>query len=198
MLKRKAKRLPLSISPSVVIALGGMILADRSGVCLITVVAAVLHECGHLLAAKLLRIPPRALHLDLLGARIEVDGYLLSYGEEWLLCATGPLVSLLAASASAPLWSAFEAARVFSCASLVLGLLNLLPIRTFDGGRMLECLFCRFGNERVAQRCMTLCSYLFLFLLWATAVYFLLRAGDGLSLLCFSMSLFLRFFDGEG
>ena len=198
MLKRKAKRLPLSISPSVVIALGGMILADRSGICLITVFAAVLHECGHLLAARLLRIPPRALHLDLLGARIEVDGYLLSYGEEWLLCAAGPLVSLLAASAAAPLWSAFWAARVFSCASLVLGLLNLLPIRTFDGGRMLECLFCRFGNERVAERGMLLCSYLFLFLLWATAVYFLLRAGDGLSLLCFSMSLFLRFFDGEG
>ncbi|MBQ8214087.1 MAG: hypothetical protein IJZ80_08770, partial [Clostridia bacterium] len=124
-MKGRTKRLPLSLSPSVVIALGGMILVDRSGVCLITVVAAVLHECGHLLAAKLLRIPPRALHLDLLGARIEVDGYLLSYGEEWVLCAAGPLVSLLAASAAAPLWSAFEAARVFSCASLVLGLLNL-------------------------------------------------------------------------
>ena len=197
-MKGRTKRLPLSLSPSVVIALGGMILVDRSGVCLITVVAAVLHECGHLLAAKLLRIPPRALHLDLLGARIEVDGYLLSYGEEWVLCAAGPLVSLLAASAAAPLWSAFEAARVFSCASLVLGLLNLLPIRTFDGGRMLECLLCRFGNERVAEWGLFLCSYLFLFLLWATAVYFLLRAGDGLSLLCFSISLFLRFFDGEG
>ena len=197
-MKGNAKRLPLSLSPSAAIALGFMILADRSGICLITVFAAVLHECGHLLAARLLHIPPRALHLDLLGARIEVDGYLLSYGEEWLLCAAGPIVSLLAASAAAPLWSAFEAARVFSCASLVLGVLNLLPIRSFDGGRMLECLFCRFGNERVAQRCMTLCSYLFLFLLWATAVYFLLRAGDGLSLLCFSMSLFLRFFDEEG
>lgn len=194
----RLKNKSVSISPAVLIALGFMILTDRSGICLITVAAAFLHECGHLLASRLLRIPPRALRIDLLGARIEVDGYLLSYGEEWLLCAAGPLVSLLSSAVAAPLWGVWEAARVFSCASLVLGLLNLLPIRTFDGGRMLECLLCRFGNERLAQRCMMLCSFLFLFLLWATAVYFLLRAGDGLSLLCFSMSLFLRFFDGEG
>ena len=38
-------------------------------------------------------------------------------------------------------------------------------------------------------------SFLLLFLLWASAVYFLLRAGDGLSLLFFSMALLLRYFD---
>ena len=188
----------ISISPAVAVVLGWMLLTDRTGIGAITLFAALMHEAGHLLAAHLLKIPPKALRIDLLGARIEVDGYLLSYGEEWLLCAAGPLVSLLGTAVAAPLWGVWEVARVFSCASLVLGLLNLLPIRTFDGGRMLECMLCRFGNERVAARCMTLCSFLFLFLLWATAVYFLLRAGDGLSLLCFSMSLFLRFFDGEG
>ena len=188
------KNKSFSVSPAVLIVFGWMLFADRSGIGVITLLAAALHECGHLFAARLLHIPPRALRLDLLGARIEVDGYLLSYGEEWLLCAAGPIVSLLASALAAPLWSISFAARVFSCASLVLGLLNLLPIRTFDGGRMLECMLCRFGNERVAERCMMLCSFLFLFLLWATAVYFLLRAGDGLSLFCFSMSLFLRFF----
>jgi hypothetical protein len=38
-------------------------------------------------------------------------------------------------------------------------------------------------------------SFLFLFLLWAIAVYFLIRAAGGISLLCFSMSLFAHFFE---
>ena len=49
-------------------------------------------------------------------------------------------------------------------------------------------------SPRAADTVLTASSLIFLFLLWSTAVYFLLRAGDGLSLWCFSMSLFSRFF----
>lgn len=172
------------------------VIVDRSGVCFWTVVAAVLHECGHLLAAWRLHIPLHQLRLDFLGARIEVQGRMLSYGEEWLLSAAGPLTSLLSAAAAAVFWR-YEAARIFSCASIVLGLLNLLPIRTFDGGRMLECLLNRYLGTAVALPVMRLISFLFLFLLWACAVYFLLRVGDGLSLFCFSASLLVRFLESE-
>ncbi len=194
---KKASRFRLRISPCVAILLLFMALNDRSGVTAMTLLAALLHECGHLFAARCLGIPPTCLQLDFLGARLEISGHLLSYGSEWILCAAGPLTSLLCAALAAPLWHLSPLAQAFSCASLVLGLLNLLPIRSFDGGRMLECALSRFFGPRTAFLCMTLCSFLFLFLLWATAVYFLLRAGDGLSLLCFSMSLFLRFFDRE-
>ena len=191
------KRLELRISPPVAVMLAIMILTDRSGICLLTLAAAFLHECGHILAARALHIPLGSVRMDFLGARIDVRGRLLSYGEEWLLAAAGPLCSLLAAALGAGLWHVSDYARIFSCASLILGLLNLLPIRTFDGGRMAECLLLRCTSERIAERVMRTLSFLFLFLLWATAVYFLLRAGDGLSLLCFSMSLLFRFFDGD-
>jgi hypothetical protein len=72
-----------------------------------------------------------------------------------------------------------------------------MPIRTFDGGRMLECFLGRFFGSAVARPVMRATSFVFLFLLWASAVYFLLRVGDGLSLFCFSVGLLLRFFDGE-
>ncbi|MBR3893919.1 MAG: hypothetical protein IKJ35_02105 [Clostridia bacterium] len=185
------------ISPQVALVYLLMILGDRSGLCLVTVVAALLHEGGHLIAARLLRIPISGVRMSFLGARLEVSGRVMSYGEEWLLCAAGPFASLCAAALAAPLWRSFEVARAFSCASLVLGLLNLLPIQSFDGGRMLSCMLARFFGTRAAERGGVLCSFLFLFLLWSTAVYFLLRAGDGLALFCFSLSLFLRFFGNE-
>ena len=191
MTRRRAVR----IAPQVAILFLFMIVSDRSGLCLITVIAALIHECGHLIAARLLRIPLGGLRMSFLGARLEVSGRMLSYGEEWLLCAAGPFVSLCAAALVALFWKYGAWAPAFSCASLVLGLLNLLPIRTFDGGRMLESLLSYLGGERLAGRGMILCSFFFLFLLWATAVYFLLRAGDGLSMFCFSLALFLRFFE---
>ena len=174
-----------------------LILTDRMRVVLLTLLAALLHECGHLLAAKLMRIPMRGVRFDLLGVRLEIGGRMLSYGEEWLLAAAGPLTSLLCAAVAALAWRVSLLFQIFSCASVVLGALNLLPIRTFDGGRMLECMLSHFAGARTVRCVMRLCSFLFLFLLWAAAVYFLLRAGDGLSLLCFSMSLLFRFFDGE-
>ncbi len=189
------KRLELRITPIVAVVALGMILTDHNGVFWMTLLAAALHEGGHLLAARMLHIPLGDLHLDLLGARLEVRGRMLSYGEEWLLCAAGPLTSLLCAAIGALFWQFSRSAIEFSCASLLLGLLNLLPIRTFDGGRMLESTLRSLFGERVVQCVMRTCSFLLLFLLWALAVYFLLRVGDGLSLFCFSMSLFSRFFD---
>jgi membrane-associated protease RseP (regulator of RpoE activity) len=78
-----------------------------------------------------------------------------------------------------------------------LGILNLLPIRSFDGGRMLECTLYALTDARIASTVMHGVSFGFLLLLWLIAVYFLLRAGDGLSLFCFSLALFLRFFEDE-
>ena len=174
--------------------LTALLLTDRTGLAIAALLAAAVHESGHLCAAKCLHIPVRALRFHLLGAGLEPEGRLLSYGEEFLLCAAGPIASLLFALLPAPFWEFSAFAGQLSCASLVLGLLNLLPIRSFDGGRMLGDAVSARLSPRVSDTVLTATSLVFLFLLWSVAVYFLLRAGDGLSLWCFSMSLFSRFF----
>lgn len=190
----KKKRIRLEIEPAAAVMLTAMLLTDRTGLALAAVLAAAVHEMGHLAAAKGLRIPVRSLRFHMLGAGLEPGGRPLGYGEEFLLCAAGPMASFLFAILPAPLWVSSAFAAQLSCASLALGLLNLLPIRSFDGGRMLNCALCAKTSPAVADTVLTATSLIFLFLLWATAVYLLLRAGDGLSLWCFSMSLFSRFF----
>ncbi len=184
-------------NPLTVLFIIGLLVLDRSGIALMTVLAAFLHECGHLLAAKALHIPWSSMHLNFQGVRINVSGRGVSYGEEWLLAAAGPLISLLLSVAVAPLWRVGKFAVIFSCASLLLGVLNLLPIRTFDGGRMLEAFLLYRTSLRVTRTVLDCVSFFFLFLIWAFAVYVLLRAGDGLSLLCFSMGFLIRFFKPE-
>lgn len=191
------RRMGLRVTPAVLITVALMLIFDPERICLLTLLAAFFHELGHLAVARLLGIPLHALRFGFLGARIDVRGRILSYGEEWLLCAAGPVCSLLGSALAAILWGVSPNARIFSCASLVLGMLNLLPIKSFDGGRMTECAIRFFAGDVWAERIMRPLSLLFLLLLWACSVYVLLRAGDGLSLFCFSMSLLLRFFDGE-
>ena len=115
------RRMKWQIPLAAVLGVGGLLVNDASGICVAALFAAALHECGHLLAARWMRIPLRALRVDSLGARLEVTGRMLSYGEEWILCAAGPMASLLASAAVAPLWTRSSFATLFSCASLLLG-----------------------------------------------------------------------------
>ena len=191
------KRKRLLIQPLALIYLLWLILIDKSGIAAMSILAAVLHEVGHLVAARFLKIPIRAMRFDLLGARIDVKGRILSYGEEWLLCISGPLASLVASLVGSLFWSHTGLAVAFSCASLILGLLNLLPIQTFDGGRMLECALLSFTTPQRVTSILRGCTFLFLWLLWAFSAYLMIKIADGISLFFFTVTLLARFFEGK-
>ena len=77
-------------------------------------------------------------------------------------------------------------------ASLGLGLLNLLPVRGLDGGRMLSCALALTAGERAADVTLRVTTGLALGCLWLLSVYALLRAGETLSLFVFSVCLLTR------
>ncbi len=193
-MKRTGKpRLHIKLDPPAALLFLGLLWRDPDHTLPTVLLAAAIHEVGHLTAARLLHIPIRCLRLDLLGARLETGSRLLSYGEEWLLCAAGPLFSLLAAIPPLLLLPASPAAVRFSTVSLALGVFNLLPIGSFDGGRMLEATLSPLLGQQRTAALMTAVGFAFLFFLWCLSVYCLLRVGDGLSMLCFCMSLFCSF-----
>lgn len=191
------KRKRFFIQPLALIYLLFMLFCDKSGMALISLLAAALHEVGHLVAARFLKIPIGCMRFDLLGARIDVKGRILSYGEEWLLCVAGPLSSLIFSIVGSFFWSHTRLAIAFSCASLLLGLLNLLPIQTFDGGRMLECALLSFASPKRTGNILRGCTFLFLWLLWAFSAYLMIKIADGISLFFFTITLLARFFEGR-
>ena len=160
---------------------------------LVVMAAAGLHEAGHLIAAWGASARVRGLRVDLFGARMELSG-LLSYGQEFFVAAGGPLVSLLCAAISYPLMNlwGWEGVGLFCGASLVLGLVNLLPIGTLDGGRMLHCGVAWFWGEAAATTVLKGTTAVCLGILWLLSVYGLLRAGQMLSLFVFSLCLLTR------
>ncbi|MBQ1976020.1 MAG: hypothetical protein II227_01120, partial [Clostridia bacterium] len=56
--------------------------------------AALLHESGHLLACRFLRVPIRFVRTTVTGAVIGYDPSSLSYAREIWIAAAGPLMNL--------------------------------------------------------------------------------------------------------
>ena len=157
-----------------------------------TLIAALFHECGHLLAAALQSIPIRLMEIDLFGAKIHPRGLITSYKKEILLAVAGPAFSLLLGVFLLPHSGIF--AQTLKASTLSLALFNLLPIGEFDGGRVLHATLCLFLPQELADRVLAVTSYLFLLLLFSLASCMLLRHGQNLVLTILCASLFARIF----
>ena len=150
------------------------------------------HECGHYLAAKALGVRLRLLELDVAGAKFVPAGAFPSYRAEGLLAAAGPAASLLLALLTLPHGGALATAT--RTVTLSLALFNLLPVKNFDGGRILNACLSHFIGNDGAERVLSVTSYLSLLALFALSSCVLLRYGQNLSLAVLSASLFARLF----
>ncbi len=182
----------ISISPSVITMAAIILLSGRAYDALIPLFAAFLHECGHILVAFFLSIPIKRIKLNLFGALIETPPLACTYKKEALLAFAGPFMNILTGSSALMIFE--ERALYFSVASFAFALINLLPIESFDGGRILSCLLLNKYEPSVEHNISEICSLLSVFVLWCISVYFILRTGAYLSLFVFSGALFSHIF----
>ena len=75
-------------------------------------------------------------------------------------------------------------------ASLLQACINLLPVRTFDGGRIMYCFIALTLGERIAERVLDILSAFSAFILWVAALYLMLKISSGLGIYTFSACLF--------
>ena len=147
------------------------------------------------------------------GVRICVDRGLCSYNSEFLLALFGPLMNFFAIGA-ALLWASvadisYEAliesgmgymesggvGRVgalgfFVIASFAQAAVNLLPVRSLDGGRILYCAIAMLFGEEAAERVLSVGTAFAAFILWTVALYLMLKVGTGLSIFVFAVCIF--------
>ena len=117
------------------LALGGYSLWEPA-------VALLLHESGHLLAAKAMGEALCELRLSPLGAALRLSGPPASRSSEAFLAAAGPAASLLFATVTAGLLYFFPTLsflRGLYRYHLALAAVNLLPALPLDGGRLFRC-----------------------------------------------------------
>lgn len=193
------KKTEIRIGLSVVLLFFAAALGMRPLEYLAALTAALLHELGHVFAARRCGVPLRSFSIELLGARLDLASGVITYRDELLIAAAGPAVNLASALALYPLISRFGGgAALFisalTAASVGLAFLNLLPVSGFDGGRILYCLLSLFLSPAVVFRVGQVLSFFCVFSLWSASVYLLLKTAGGLAVFVFSASLFCRLF----
>lgn len=112
---------------------------DGSGFLRLGLLAAALHECGHIAAYWLLfrRLP--VVEVTMTGFCMRTAGLRLSPGRRFWLAAAGPGMNALLAA----VWCARVSARLtvgdaaFLAANVLTGVFNLLPVPPLDGAQML-------------------------------------------------------------
>lgn len=115
----------------------------------------IVHECAHLIAARILHIPVHTLRLTPFGAMAQImNPYAIQPARLFAVSSAGPLGSLLMILLSAALchWHILDpltAADLIQINTLLM-LFNLIPALPLDGGRMLYAALAAFLPRRLA------------------------------------------------
>ena len=152
---------------------------DSPWIAVITLLCAALHEIGHIFVASLVLrrdiTMPRAV---IYGLRIDTGG-IISYKDELLIALGGPFANLLIFFALMPFLSLSEYVTAFAFINLLTAISNLIPLRSYDGQRVILCAISSFATPHLAEaviHCITL-------ILSATGCFISLfligRIGDG-------------------
>ena len=153
--------------------------------------AALLHELAHYAVLRLCGVRTARFTLTGLGASLYVpELHRLSYGAELLSAAAGPLMNLL-------LWvllslTGREELTLFAGAQMVLGVLNLLPVRPMDGGRILWLATAYLTEPYTADRVAAAVGLAASSALLALCLWLVLTTGNGLFLLLGALWLAYR------
>ena len=161
--------------------------ADALRFLLTAVCAALVHEAGHLGAAKLCGIPLRRGRGGTFGVRLTFDFSRAGYGREALVHLGGPAAGILAAVAAAS--SGGENGIRFACLSAAMAVFNLLPMEHTDGGGALACLCWSILKPGSAPAVLAAVSFAVRAALWLLSLRLALTEGPNVGLLFFYFSI---------
>ena len=147
----------------------------------------ILHELGHTLMAGLFHKKPISVRIMPTGISILLPPA-SSYAEEFLIAAAGPLMNLLYALLCGFL--PYGIGGTVRSVSLLLAMLNLIPLAPLDGGRILSSLLSPLFGTAFSERISDFFSLLLLALLWILSLYIFFYSGVNFMLLLFCTYLF--------
>ena len=162
--------------------------------------AVLLHEIGHMLCAKLLKIKIKSFELSLFGGRIKTQKE-PSYVDELIFALGGPLAGFVGfaftykialINLNIPFCQNFL--FPFSILSLCLSIFNLIPLTSLDGGRILKCSLCLLFSLDIADKILRITSFLTLLSLWLLSVYMMLKIANGVPMFIFCLIFFAKCF----
>ena len=148
----------------------------------------LLHEFGHASAALLLKKRILKITVMPMGIKMKLSPA-GSYFGEIIIAAAGPLQNVFV-MCCAPLFSCEKEIYTFAMISLIV---NVLPMATLDGGRIIKAAVSFLTDEQKAERIIRALSMICLLFLWVVAVYVFFYTAENVTLLLFCSYIFAAY-----
>ena len=159
-----------------------------------TIIFAILHEIGHLLALKYFKISIEEFKVSLFGGNIKIfNNNKIQYYQNAIISFCGPLVNLF-------FFVLFYLLNIFLknkfineiyVINLVLAAFNLLPFYNFDGGKILASILMNFSQEKTVNYIITITSFIILIPFTYLAVYIFMLDSKNFYLLVSAVLMLL-------
>ncbi len=191
-MKHQAK-IRVRISVATVCFYVALLIFEPSAYTFLPLLAAALHEGGHLCVMLLVKRRVDAIRIYPFGVDIHAENGNTGYYDDLAVALAGVAVNLLAFLFCLPHLSHSKVA-LFAGANLLLFFVNLFPIQLLDGGEALYILLLLHFAPDTAQRHMRRISFCAVVILWIVATYFFLCSGYNFSLFAMAVYLFACMF----
>lgn len=114
------------------------LIVDKQGFTVLTLLASLTHELGHLFALIALGNKPKELVFEIVGIRLVKQNKFISYNKEILILFAGPLTNIIIFFVLYFFFKDNYYCNIFSLTNLFIGIFNLLPVGNLDGGQILN------------------------------------------------------------
>ncbi len=184
-MKFKIFSIPVTISYTYICIIAVCIITNQFTSFLYCILAVIIHETGHLLPMKHFRCLPDKIKISLF--EISISGSLRqqkSLKENLIIIFFGPFANFICFILLYLLYLIYGVAlQLPAYANLCVGLFNILPVMSLDGGQLLYLMLgCRL-SDKSAEKCVDVITFIVLFPLAALGFLVLFNSKYNFSLL---------------
>ena len=158
---------------------------DQTAMMGLSLLAAILHETGHVLMMKAMKCPAKSIALKPGAVVINTAKIQKSYKQDILISIAGPLTNFMAAVFCVLLMNYLESPFIssFFWINAALGTFNLLPIHGLDGGRILQSILLQKMNANRTNITILILTIIIITVILSAGVLLFLSEHRNLSLL---------------
>ncbi len=184
----------IHVSPAAVVPLIFLSLFNPPEYVAAMLFCALLHESGHLIAAKAVGAEVRRTDVMPFGAQIQTDGRLCGYGEDALVCAAGAIANFVGAVCAYFAYRFYPSSEILFLlfANLFYAFFNMLPIRGLDGGGFAEALLLRRYEPETVWKITQWLTLFFIIAAFLLSLWVIYVSGFNFSMLFVVVYLFMN------
>ena len=191
MLQFKIGKLNVQIDFMFVAIVTIFLLVDQTGISAIALLACFIHELGHIVMFIAVGYTPQKLTFELTGIRLTKPIQELSRGKELLVQLAGSGTNLAIFFLLVSTIESVSFYSIFGVTHLVLGVFNLLPLKSFDGGKVLSIIASYFMSENATQIVCTITDFICILFLLTACIFMIVTSNSSFSLVMVTIYLMI-------